>query len=307
MNDTTYPYSHDDSAYVSPTILSNDIQGASSRLDLANFKREDSGYSNVTTSLSSSSLMSSTACNCVQNHAVLLHSLRDLEQRHTTPRLDAVLSAAQQALVPWKDVIECRVCQHDENQEVLMLSAMTIRTVLGAMSSLCTDYYSNFVPGGEAHGKRQSLVTTPDGMRSAIGCYEITGNERMAVTDLLISRTLNKVKYTLVCFKERLEAVKAKKPAIVPVSPVERAHFGQTKIEYDVETLSMGGAGGLKRLLQVWQNLETTVQMLEGIMRKGNISCIPNSDDANRMCTSAYNLSVSASVSTESTSPKYLS
>lgn len=157
---------------------------------------------------------------------------------------------------------------------------MSIRTVLGAMSSLCTDYYSHFVPGGEALGKKQSLVTTPDGMRSAIGFYEITGNERMAVTDLLISRTLDKVKYTLMRFKERLDTVKAKHPAVGLVSASERPYYGQSKVEHDVETLSMGEMGDLNRPLQVWQNLETTVQILEDIMRKGRIIYMSNSDSA---------------------------
>lgn len=270
MNEPTpYSYLSNDSAYVSPSIVSNEVSGTGNRFGPTSIKQDDSGYSSMTRSLSSPSISSSNACNCVQHHAELLHSLKSLDQSNATPRLDVVLSAAQQALVPWKDVIECRVCRYDDNQEVLMRSAMSIRTVLGAMSSLCTDYYSNFVPGREMLGKQRSLVQTPDGMRSAIGFFEITGNERMAVTDLLISRTLDKVKYTLVRFKERLETVKARRPAVSMTSPFERPYYGQTKVGHDVETHSMGETGDLNRLLQVWQNLETTVRMLEEIMKKG--------------------------------------
>lgn len=276
MNEpTSYPYLSNGSAYNSPNIVSNEVSGTGNRFGPASIKQENSGYSSTTRSMSSPSISSSNACNCVQNHAELLHSLKSLDQSNATPRLDIVLSAAQQALVPWKDVIECRVCRYDDNQEVLMLSAMSIRTVLGAISSLCTDFYSNFIPGREMLGKQRSLVQTPDGMRSAIGFFEITGNERMAVTDLLISRTLDKVKYTLVRFKERLETVKARKPAVGLTSPFERPYYGQTKTGHDVETLSMGETGDLNRLLQVWQNLETTVRMLEGIMKKGNPISIP--------------------------------
>lgn len=264
-----FPYFHDDSAYVSPSVLSTDSRGTSAPFDFGGFKREDSGLSNVTASSSSQSFSSSAACNCVQSHVELLYSLRDLQQSHTTPRLDVVLSATRKALVPWRDVVECRTCQHNGDQEVLMLSAMSIRTVLGAMLSLCTDYYSNFVADGALFGEQQSAVKTPDGMRSAIGFYEITGNERMAVTDLLISRTLDNVKHSLARFKERLEAARVKKPAIGLLSNLEGPHVGQTKVEHDVETFSMGGASDMHGLLQIWQNLESTVQMLEDIMRKG--------------------------------------
>lgn len=146
---------------------------------------------------------------------------------------------------------------------------MSIRTVLGAISSLCTDYYSNIVLGGEALGRQQLLVTTPRGMRPTIKFHEITGTERMAVTDLLISQTLDKVKYTLVHFQGRLESVRAKKPAVGLVSPSERPYLGQTKIEHDVETLSIRETGDLNQLLLIRQDLETTVQILENITRKG--------------------------------------
>lgn len=121
MDDGVYHYSHDNSVCVSPTSLFNDDGSAGNGFDLGN---ENSQPVNVATSISSSSFSSSAACNCVQNHAELLFGLKDLEQHHTSPRLDVVLSAAQQALVPWKNVIECRFCQHDDNREVLMLSGM---------------------------------------------------------------------------------------------------------------------------------------------------------------------------------------
>lgn len=134
MNDGVYRYPYDDSAYVSPTSLFNDNRKASNGLDLGSLKYKDSGPFDVAMSLSYSSPSSSTACNCVQNHADLLFSLKDLEQRHTSPRLDVLLFAAQQALVSWKDVIECRVCLYDDSQQVLMLSG---RGSFGDIVPLC--------------------------------------------------------------------------------------------------------------------------------------------------------------------------
>ena len=270
MHEDMRPFSHDDSAYVSPSSVFNDSGSASSGAEwsgLLGTMSNDAGIRpDVTTSASSSSISSFGTCNCVQNHAELLCRLKDLEQRHTMPRLDVVLSAAQQALVPWKEVIECNVCQHDDNQEVLVLSGMSIRTILRALSPLCVEYYNNFISSGEAIRRQQPPVSTPDDMKSTIGCYRISGEERMAVTDLLISRCLDQVKLTLACFKTRLETMKARKASASASAPARKRTVS------DVEALSRGGPGDLDHLLQVWQNLENTVQMLEGVMRKGKSS-----------------------------------
>ncbi len=122
MNEGVYRYPHDDSAYVSPTSIFNDNRSAGNGFDLSSLEHRDSGPFNALRSIPCPSPSSSAACSCVQNHAELVFSLKDLEQRHTRPRLDVVLSTAQRALVHWKDVIECRVCQQDDNEEVLMLS-----------------------------------------------------------------------------------------------------------------------------------------------------------------------------------------
>ena len=275
MNEEPRPYSQVDSAYVSPTSLFNEKGSVgSSGPDLSGLLDNMSGEAdepqNLTVSTSSSSLASSATCNCVQNHAELLCRLKELEQRHTRPRLDVVLSSAQQALVPWKSVIECRVCQHDDNQEVLILSAMSIRTVLRSLQSLCSEYYNAVVSGKDSYDQEQAVADIPDGMQSVIGMYEITGEERMAVKELLISRTLDKVKYTLTCFKERLEALNAKKTSSAASSPRKVSLPGQ--INNDFDRLQKGGPGDLDHLVQVWRNLDSTVQMLERVLKSGNVA-----------------------------------
>lgn len=122
MDDGLYRSSFDNSAHTSPISLFDDYRSAGNGFDLGNLKHKDSGLSNVAISISSSSPSSSAACNCVQSHAELLFGLKDLEQRHASPRLDVVLSAAQQALVSWGAMIECRVCRYNDDQEILMLS-----------------------------------------------------------------------------------------------------------------------------------------------------------------------------------------
>ena len=215
----------------------------------------------------SASLSPSSTCNCLQHHAELLCRLKELQQRHGQPRIDIVLSGAQQALVPWKSVIECRICQHEDNQEVLLLSAMSIRTVLRSLQSLCLSNSSAGVSNSDfVSGKsRAQAADRCESLKSSIGIYEITGEERTAVTDLLISRTLDKIKYTLSCFKERLEAVKCKKSAMATSARrTSSIHDGDS-------TLAGGKAGDLDHLMQVWRNLEGIVQMLGRVLRSSNL------------------------------------
>ena len=271
LNEEPHSYPSVDSAYVSPASLFTDKRGGANLLEpsglLSNMDGETNGSQDVTASTSSYST-SSTTCDCVQNHAELLCRLKDLEQRHAQPRLDVVLSSAQQALIPWKSVIECRVCRHDDNQEVLILSAMSIRTVLRSLQSLCSEYYNSVVSGQDNYDRQGATTDIPDGMQSAIGIYEITGEERLAVKDLLIQRTLDKMKYTLACFKERLETLNAKKNKAAALSPRKRTlpNLGNS----DVERLHQGGPGDLDHLVKVWRNLDSTVQMLERVLRSGN-------------------------------------
>ena len=277
LNEESHSHSSVDSAYVSPASLFADRGVFASALEpsklLGNMEAETNGTQDVTASTPLSISASSTTCNCIQNHAELLCRLKELEQRHAhaQPRLDVVLSSAQQALVPWKSVVECRVCRHDENQEVLILSAMSIGTVLRSLQSLCSEYYNSVVSGQDVYARQGAMTDIPDGMQSAIGMYEITGEERMAVKNLLISRTLDKMKYTLACFKERLETLSAKKNTTAALSPSQ----GNS----DVERLHRGGPGDLDHLVRVWRDLDSTVQLLERVLRSGN-ELYPKTDAA---------------------------
>ena len=273
LNEGSHSYSSVDSAYVSPASLFADGGSFAGALEpsglLGNMNGETNGTQDVTAPAPLSRLASSTTCNCVQDHAELLCRLKELEQRHAhaQPRLDVVLSSAQQALVPWKSVVECQVCRHDDNQEVLSLSVMSIRTVLRSLQSLCSEYYNSVVSGQNFYDRQGTPIEIPDGMQSAIGMYEITGEERMAVKDLLILRTLEKMKYTLACFKERLETLSAKKNMTAGLSSIKRtlSNHGNR----DVERLHRGGPGDLDHLVKEWRDLDSTVQLLERVLRSG--------------------------------------
>ena len=274
MNDLptlSRPYSYGSAVDISSSSIFNEKEGLGSADDLSELLSNVEGDKEIartmTTSRSSSSLATPSTCNCVQNNAELLCRLKELEQRHSQPRLDVVLSSAQQALVPWKSVIECRVCQHDDNQEVLILSAMSIRTVLRSLKNLCSEYYNSVSSSQGPSGQQQAAANMPDVMQSAIGMYEVPGEEQIAVRNLLIGRTLDKVKYTLACFKQRLEMLEAKKTSMAASAPVERSFLGD--FDPGVERLQNGGPGDLDHLVKVWRNLGSTVETLERVLKNG--------------------------------------
>ena len=273
FNEEPRSYSSVDSAYVSPASLFTNQGDVASLLKpsglFSGMNRETNRTQNVTAAPSSSHLALAAICSCVRNHADLLYCLKELEQRHGQPRLDVVLSSAQQALVPWRSIVECRVCRHDGNQEVLFLSAMSIGTVLQSLQSLCSEYYTDVISGQDNYDQQGATIDVPGGMQSAIGIYEITGEERMAVKDLLISRILDKMKYTLAGFKERLESLDTKKDKATALSPRKRMISDQSNS--DVERLHQGGPGDLDHLVKVWRNLDSTVQTLERVLKSGNI------------------------------------
>ena len=273
FNEEPRSYSSVDSTYVSPASLFTNKRDVANLLEpsgsFGDMNRETNRTHNIAASTSSSHLASSTTCNCARDHAELLYCLKELEQRHLQPRLDVVLSSAQQALVPWRSIVECRVCRHDGNQEFLFLSAMSMGTVLRSLESLCSEYYNGVISGQDHYDQEGAIIDVPDGMQSAIGLYEITGEERMAVKDLLISRILDKMKYTLGCFKERLEMLETKKDKAAALSLRTRMISDQSNS--DVERIHQGGPGDLDHLAKVWRKLDNTVQTLERVLRSGNI------------------------------------
>ncbi|KAL2047706.1 hypothetical protein N7G274_000748 [Stereocaulon virgatum] len=256
------PFSQVYSAYVSPTSLYNDMESFQSGPDLSdlfgNMKSDAEEHQNMTALSSSWSIASSTTCNCVQNHAELLCHLREIEQRHLRTRLDVILSSVQQALIHWKCVLECRICQHNGNQEVLMLSATSILTVLRSLQCLCSEYYNTLAFSQHTEGQEWAMVDTLHGMQSVIGTYEVTEEGRTAVEELLIVRTLDKMRYTMTSFKGRLERLETKKNASSITVPCQISHSDQVN-------------GDLNNLVQVWWDLNSTVQMLERVLEVSKV------------------------------------
>ena len=162
------------------------------------------------------------SCSCLRQNTDLLCRLKSLKERHTTLSIDVLLVGADQALASWKSLLQCRTCQQNEDQEVLLLSALSIRVILRNLQVLCLGCEERDGSDGEmlmssnhdgkvtASSCRTTGLEKRDSVRSTIGVYEVTGVERILVTDLLISRTLGKIKVVLRCLQERSESARQK-------------------------------------------------------------------------------------------------
>ena len=262
-------------SYVSPTASSRRSSDKGTDItvpsDLSRFQSADSSYSTP-----------SSSCHCLEYHSELIGRLKELEQKHVMPRVDVVLLSAQQALTPWKMVIDCPVCKNDDNQEVLLLSAMSIRSVLHRLQSLLIASRGSSPLSGSA--SPEAIFSSPSGsmlagnmgpshdeIKSTIGIYEITGPEQTAVTDLLVSRTLDRIRFTLLKFKERVQTLKQRRqmtslPSQRSLSAYAREAFDD---DDDDDERNLRGLEDLEHLEKVWRNLDRTVQRIVRAIRSG--------------------------------------
>ena len=268
------PSSYGAAAYFSPPVSSRRSSDRDTSITVpSSISRSDCAESG--------SPAASNACHCLEHHADLLSRLNELEQRHIVPRIDVVLVSAQQALVPWKSVIDCRFCRNDGNQEVLLSSAMSIRSILRRLQNLLLesrgqDPFSGASSPATPFSQRAASLDNNCDIKSTIGIYEITGEERTAVTDLLISRTLDRIRYTLARFKERLEGLRTKKifqPTVMRQQIATYTHNDEVEESDGLEPY-VRGAEDLEHLEQVWRNLESTVQRLVHAIRNGTVTPI---------------------------------
>lgn len=142
-------------------------------------------------------------CDCMTHHATLLVQLSHLKNDKRTISLDDVLISVQQALTPWNHLNECAMCESDDDQGVLIFSAMTIRTVLALLQRFCAE---SIYPK-KSHGKTagSSSDQLPAGSQIVIGKYKASPEEQSLVTSLLITRALSNIRSVLISLKVKLD------------------------------------------------------------------------------------------------------
>lgn len=185
-------------AGVKPNLADYTSQGVN-----RNAGRQDKSSSRPQHRNRTSSRNGKNGCDCMTHHATLLVQLSHLKNDKSPLSLDDVLMSVQQALTPWDRLNECAVCESDDDQGVLIFSAMTIRTVLALLQRFCAEsIYPNINDGRSTIPSSEKV---PDGSQISIGKYKASAEEQSLVTSLLITRALSNIRSVLVSLKIKLD------------------------------------------------------------------------------------------------------
>ena len=184
----------------------------------------------------------------MEQHTELLGFLKGLEQGNNQSSVDGVLIGVQKALVPWQNLTQCRICPYDDDQAVLILSVMSIRSILRRLQRISTRDGSEIPTSGYATPAMPSIKS----VRVTLGNYEATRNEQKLITDLLIIHALGKVKSALLSLGDKFEQSRGQQSSFEPrsvSSTNSRNVLDEQRPEMNVECIQ-----------QLLRSLECTVQ-----------------------------------------------
>ena len=82
-------------------------------------------------------------CNCLERHAGLLLRIKDLEAQQQL-RIDVLLLFAKSGIEAWQSLSDCSICQENDDEEALLLTAMSIRVFVRSLRKLSRSTEHNF-------------------------------------------------------------------------------------------------------------------------------------------------------------------
>jgi hypothetical protein len=201
-------------------------------------------------------------CSCFQQNAELLCFLKAQAaiDNAVVNDIDAVLSSAQKAFRPWQSIVECPNCSCSKDQECLLLALMTVRIVILRIHQLMTS--ANFQESGNTSPSSNQGSYTDSSCpktcaRVAIGSFEVTGDEKLLVLQVLLLSTVRKIKATLVYFKKMLDGKKRGTGQTSPWPSDRNANQGS-----NIGLEHAYGASNLAHIQQIWQGLWKFLQMI---------------------------------------------
>ncbi|KAI1074644.1 hypothetical protein F5B20DRAFT_431972 [Whalleya microplaca] len=147
--------------------------------------------SSNTESLGASIFSELPRCSCLQKLAKLLYHLEDLRYSHASgPSVDSILRGVQLAEVPWKCLMECSQCQHEDNyKESFLLFALSIRILLSSVQRL--------------NSSSPRRTDGPSDIAVSVGSFELTGEAKAEVISMSIRRALEAITSALLHIWER--------------------------------------------------------------------------------------------------------
>lgn len=227
------------------------------------------------------SLPQANACNCVKDHADLLCRLGELENSNGSLSVDVTLMCVQQALGPWKELSQCKICENDDDQGVLILSAMTIRAVLRRLQRLCAAIV--LADEEPSHNNNNVLLGLSDGGRLVMGKYEVPFGEQIVVTYLLISYSLAKIRFAILSLKSKLEHTPARAKEISERNNQVNSTYDGNKVAGNAGRVSSSSIPSIAPSSEdtgcmhvMIRGLDATVEAVGKALQKANISLVEN-------------------------------
>lgn len=196
-------------------------------------------------------------CDCLHKHTELLCHVRDLDHKHTPASVDIVLISAKQILEPWKRLLKCHVCRRKDDQEVLLIAALTMRSILRLFLGLYPGH--DFRTGDATAAPRLSR----DQVKCSVGIYQLVGEEQALVTNILLWNTLQSIKCVMPYLRRALE-YSHRRRAIVATTAVKQA------VEYRNSEGSDTKHADYKHVQQIMHGMESTLQILEDILKRNS-------------------------------------
>lgn len=145
---------------------------------------------------------SANPCTCLQKHAEVLSNpiLSEIRASNGSEdgvwSLDKALSLAKQAMKAWQCLLTCPCCPYNDDEEVMLLTFMSIRAVTRYLQLLSPRY--NNTARASPHGSGSvTAQSVSDDISLRIGSYELEGDDRVLVLRILYQNTLQKVKSML--------------------------------------------------------------------------------------------------------------
>lgn len=207
-------------------------------------------------------------CICAQQHADLLAHLRMVRQQLAPISVDVLLAAGHRTLATWKHFSQCLACSRPVNEETMLLSAISLHSMLRLLQAFSSCVVAE-------HPATTSLVSPsledPDGPLSmTIGGYQIEGDERHMVGNMLALHTLNRIEFAGSCLAERVASCTRSGTPSAEKMPSKWTAPDDSELESDLQPVQVilqameAATRKLNQALQ-WKHRMATMKMYGGM------------------------------------------
>ena len=143
-----------------------------------------------------------STCNCVQQSIEQLANFKSLSRSRQTLRPDFILTVARDSLSAWQTYQQCPNCQHSDDKDILVLSAMALRALLNLIKEVSTGHqYGYQSPPNDREddmlSKNCRSYPLFNSDPSFVGSYQLASEEKQLVVELLLQRTLKHLNHAI--------------------------------------------------------------------------------------------------------------